>query len=52
MDEKYFGQFKIVMVAQARAYEIEEVFDPDYKPTNVDDKTIFFDKQKFACAVC
>jgi len=50
-DEKYFDQFKMAMVAQARAHDIEEVFDPEYKPANPDDMALFLEKQKFAFAV-
>jgi len=50
-DEKYFDQFKMAMVAQARAHDIEEVFDPEYKPANPDDTALFLEKQKFAFAV-
>jgi len=49
-DERYFDQFRMAMVAQARAHDIEEVFDPDYKPST-EDKALFLEKQKFAFAV-
>jgi len=50
-DEKYFDQFKMTMVAQARAHDIEQVFDPEYKPANADDTALFMEKQTFAFAV-
>jgi len=31
------------MVAQARAHDIENFFDPDYKPANADDKALFLE---------
>jgi len=50
-DEKYFDQFQMTMIAQARAYDIEEVFDSDYTPKTTEDKDLFLEKQKFAFAV-
>jgi len=49
-DEKYLDQFRMTMVAQARAHAIEEVFDPDYKSANADANALFLEKQKFVFA--
>ncbi len=50
-DEKYFDQFQMAMVAQARAHDNEEVIDPDCKPGSADGKALSLEKQKFAFAV-
>ena len=50
-DDKYFDQFKMVMIAQARAHDIEDVFNPTYKPSTQDEEALFDEKQKFAYAV-
>jgi len=50
-DDKYFDQFKMSMIAQARAHDIEDIFDPTYKPKTPDEQALFDEKQKFAFAV-
>jgi len=50
-DDKFFDQFKMAMIAQARAHDIEDIFDPTYKPKTPDEQALFDEKQKFAFAV-
>ena len=38
-------------MAQARAQDIVEVFDPAYIPATADDAALFLEKQKFMYAV-
>jgi len=43
-DDKYFDQFKMAMIAQARAHDIEDIFDPAYKPKTPDEQALFDEK--------
>ena len=50
-DDKNFDQFNMVLISQARAHGIEEVFDSQYSPKTDEEHQLFQEKQKFAYSV-
>ena len=50
-DERKFDTFETEFLAMARTHDIEEVFDPTYTPSNLDDTYLFKEKQNFAYAI-
>ena len=50
-DERKFDTFETEFLAMVRTHDIEEVFDPNYTPNNLNDTYLFKEKQNFAYAI-
>ena len=50
-DERFNDQWHRSFVNQARAQDVSEVLDSNYKPTTPDEKDLFIEKQKYVFAV-
>ena len=50
-ENRFFDRFEMEFMTQARAYDIDDVFDPQYYPTTNEEKELFNEKQKFAMSI-
>ena len=50
-EDKQWDAWRRSTLATARSHSCEEVFDPSYVPTSLDDKELFIEKQKFVYSV-
>jgi hypothetical protein len=51
MDERYYDNWQISFVAQARAHDIEHILDPSFTPVNDQEAKLVKQKQQFAYTV-
>jgi len=51
-DNRFFDRFELELMTQACAHDIDDVFNPSFRPSGADDKELFLEKQKFAMLVC
>ena len=50
-DIRFFDKFEMEFMTLARVHDIQDVFDPLYRPSTQGEKDLFAEKQKFAMSV-